>query len=368
MAGRLLLALLLPAGLVAQESPGAEDPEQGSTLVPLPVLFYQPETGLGFGVLASYYVRLTRPPDDHPDATIPPSAFQLIGVYTSKNQIITLLRGELFLRGTRYRSTSELGYVKFPTKFWGIGNDTPEDAEEDYTPERLNVMTADFQRELRRGWYAGLTGTAGRREITSVEEGGLIDSGTVPGSEDGWAVGLGAVATRDTRESTTFPTGGSFHQLRATLHGEALGSDFSFGFYSLDLRRYLSVGTRKVVALRAVGAASTGTPPFDRLPQIGGDQLLRGYFAGRFADRQLMALQAEYRGPVWWRVGWVAFGGTGQVANNWGSFAFDGFKTSVGGGLRFLVSEQESLFIRADFGYGFDTGSTGFYLNIGEAF
>jgi outer membrane protein assembly factor BamA len=362
-------------GVSAQDAPPAEAPdttqeagEQGNTLIPLPVIFYTPETGFGFGLAASYYVRLSDPPADEPDAVVQPSLFQFFAVYTSKSQIVTQLSSNLFLSGTQYRSFSELGYAKFPTRFWGIGNDTPEDAGEDYTPVQLGIMTADFQRELKRGWYAGLAGRAVRREIKEVEEGGLLDSGEIPGSDDGWMVGLGLVGTRDTRESTTFPTSGSFHQVRGTYHGSALGSDFDFGSYLLDLRRYFSVGSRKVVALRATGMARSGSAPFDFLPQLGGDSLLRGYFQGRFTDRQLMAFQAEFRGPLWWRFAWVGFGAAGQVADDWGGFAMDGFKTSVGGGLRILINKQETLFIRADYGLGLTTGSSGFYLSIGEAF
>ena len=63
----------------------------------MPVVFYQPETGVGYGVAANYYVRLTGSAEDRPDRAIPPSSFQLIGVYTAKSQIVTLLKSELFL-------------------------------------------------------------------------------------------------------------------------------------------------------------------------------------------------------------------------------------------------------------------------------
>jgi hypothetical protein len=58
----ILVALLCgPATLDAQEPEAEEAPSDsattkpGNTLVPLPVLFYQPETKLGFGGLVSYY-------------------------------------------------------------------------------------------------------------------------------------------------------------------------------------------------------------------------------------------------------------------------------------------------------------------------
>ena len=96
--------------------------------------------------------------------------------------------------------------------------------------------------------------------------------------------------------------------------------------------------------------------------------LLRGYFAGRYRDRDLLAFQAEYRAPVWWRIGVVAFGAIGQVQHDLNGFRSDQFHPSLGAGLRFALSPQEELNIRADFGRGFDVNSGGFYLSFGEAF
>jgi outer membrane translocation and assembly module TamA len=104
------------------------------------------------------------------------------------------------------------------------------------------------------------------------------------------------------------------------------------------------------------------------VPQLGGDQLLRGYYGGRFRDQDLLALQAEYRMPVWWRLGAVGFVAAGQVAPKLDDLGLDRFKPAAGLGLRFLLSPEEGLNIRADYGWGFDVESSGFYLSIGEIF
>ncbi len=69
---------------------------------------------------------------------------------------------------------------------------------------------------------------------------------------------------------------------------------------------------------------------------------------------------------MWRRIGAVGFVGVGQVADRLGGFAVDRFKTSVGLGLRFLLSRDDQLNLRADFGFG--EGSSGFYLGMGEVF
>ena len=187
-------------------------------------------------------------------------------------------------------------------------------------------------------------------------------------SDDGRIIGAGLLVTRDTRNNAVYPSAGSYHQLRVTLYDGLFQSNYGFGSYSLDLRTYMAPVQRHVLAIRAVGQSTSGTASFDVLPQLGGDALLRGYFQGRFRDRHLLAGQLEYRAPVWWRLGVVGFVSGGQVASAFDGFTWGGFKASAGGGLRFLLDPQSGLNIRADYGWAFDIGTGGFYLNVGEAF
>lgn len=370
----LLAVLALPSRPgAARAQPPADSvtavtaqPPSANTLVPLPVLFYQPETGTGFGMAATYYFRLSPRAPAGGEPT-PPSSFSLVGVYTTKSQIIALLDGQLYPAGGRYWVASNLGYFDFPTKFWGVGNDAPASAEEDYTPESLTLVV-DVQRKVAEGWFLGVTAHTAYRALVAIQGGGLFDGGSVPGAEDGAVVGIGGLITRDTRDNTVFPRSGGLQQGRAVWYDAALGSDYDFALFTVDLRRYLPLLSSHVLAFRALGMASTGAAPFDLLPQLGGDALLRGYYAGRFRDRQLLAFQGEYRAPVWWRLGIVGFVEAGQVARHPGDFAFDRFKTAVGAGLRIQLSRQEGLNVRADYGWGFDVGEGGFYLSLGEAF
>jgi hypothetical protein len=120
------------------------------------------------------------------------------------------------------------------------------------------------------------------------------------------------------------------------------------------------------VALQALAVASSGQPPFDQYPQLGGESLLRGYFQGRYRDRSLLAFQGEYRLPLFWKFGLAGFAGIGQVAPDFGGFGLDRFWVAGGAGLRFLLAKREGLNIRMDFAFG--EGSSGFYLSFGEAF
>ncbi len=335
----------------------------GNTLVPLPAVFYTPETKWGFGGVVSYYMY----DKEQRAGRILPSTLSFIGIYTTRKQIIALVNTELYFGGDEYRLLGSTGYTKFPTKFWGIGNETPDSLEEDYTPRTFSI-DGEFQWQVLPGWYLGAVAQVAYRELAEVTEDGLLASGLVPGSEDGRIVGAGLLVTRDTRNNAVYPSGGGYHQLRAVLYDGLFQSNYAFGSYSVDLRTYVSPVQRHVLAIRALGQAMSGTVPFDVLPQLGGDALLRGYFQGRFRDRHLLAGQLEYRAPVWWRIGLVGFVAGGQVASALDEFSWRGFKGAAGGGLRFLLDPQSGLNIRADYGWAFDLGTGGFYLNVGEAF
>ena len=177
---------------VRRDSLGADGTSatDGNTLVPLPVVFYTPETGVGFGAIIGYYFRLSQAtPSDTAERNLPSYIFPIL-IYTSKKQVITQLRTELNPARGRYRLTALLGYTKFATKFWGIGNRTPEADSTNYTPGTFDVML-ELQRQLAPGWYVGVIGQAAHRKLLEVDSGGVFDTGTIPGTEDGRIVGVG---------------------------------------------------------------------------------------------------------------------------------------------------------------------------------
>lgn len=358
----LLIMLAVPGAVLAQnDSVPAAANGGGATFFPLPVLFYQTETGTGFGAGVSYVIDAPRsgPKAGRSDG------YSAGAIYTTKHQVITWLSGELFPAG-RVWITANAGFSRFPTKLWGVGNDTPEDAEEDYTPQTF-ALVADAQLRLRRQLWAGLTLDLVHRRFVERTDGGLLAEGLLPGGVDGRVTGVGVLVTWDTRSSSLFPRSGGVYQLRMVGYAGVTGSDFGFTRVTLDMRRYLTSIRNHVVALHVTGTATGGAPPFDYMPDLGGELLLRGYYQGRFRDRHRIVGQAEYRAPVWWRFGAVAFIEAGQVAPRWGDFALHRFRTAVGAGVRFRIS-PDGLHLRADFARGLVGESSGFYLGIGEAF
>ncbi len=115
--------------------------------------------------------------------------------------------------------------------------------------------------------------------------------------------------------------------------------------------------------LKSVGSNA----PFYELPALGGQQPMRGYFAGRYRDRNYMSLQSELRQYFSKRFGFEAFAGVGDVGNEITDLSLRELKYSFGGGLRYLFNKKENVNLRMDIGVGQD-GNTGICFGIEEAF
>lgn len=340
--------------------PGDTLSQKSSGLIFIPAIYYTPETRIAGGAAAIFYFRISGNAFDSRPSTISPTF-----IYTQRKQIISSLFAELYLKDELYRLNGGVSYMKYPDKFYGIGPSTLRSAEEDYTPRDLQLL-ASMQRKIKGGFSIGLQYQFTNTKLLEVEEDGLLAGGGIPGSEDGAVSSAGILANWDTRDNIFSPASGSFHQLSAILSKSALGSDYDFAQYNLDLRKYFPVSASGALATQFYMNSLSGEPPFRMLSKIGGASLLRGYYEGRYRDKHLLALQTEYRMAVWRRFGMVAFAGLGDVADRLDHFVLDRLKYSAGWGVRYLFSRREKLNIRIDLGFGED--AFGFYINLGEAF
>ncbi|UCC83977.1 MAG: BamA/TamA family outer membrane protein [Gemmatimonadota bacterium] len=356
-----VLCCMPPGKTLAQEAEEEVPEPKRSGLIPIPVLYYTPETKLAFGVAAQYYFR---PAGAGLEAR--PSTLTPVLVYTTNSQVTAEFYSDLWRNQDKYHFNGYAGYSKFPDKFYGIGNDTSQDDEEDYTP-RYARLRASIEQRYFASLFFGVGYQFEHSKLDEVEEGGMLEGGDILGSEGGVVSGGIVLASWDTRDNIFSASRGQYHQLTVDLNGSALASDYDFGRYILDLRGYINTMPDHVLALQGYFGFESGDPPFQHLFLFGGQDLMRGYYLGRFRDKNMIALQAEYRiVPVWWRVGAVVFGGIGDVAAEPSNFALGDFKYSIGGGIRFLLIRAERIALRLDFGFG--DGDSGFYITLGEAF
>lgn len=325
-----------------------------------PITYYTPETHLAFGAAGSYISRISGCKKDARPSSISP-----ILIYTLEKQFKVQVNADIYLKPNDWRVQIELKAEKFPNKFFGVGNNTLESNIELFTSKSSNIALS-FLKKIDRGLNLGLQYNFSNWKIVEVEADGQLATGTLPGSRGGTISGLGFLITLDTRDNTFSAMKGNLYVLSAYFYNKLLGSKFDFMSMTLDLRKYIPLFSHHVVAVQSLIKMQTGDVPFLNLAQLGGQYNMRGYFEGRFRDKNLVVLQAEYRMPLVWRFGLVGFAGVGNVAEKFNEFSLADLKYSYGFGLRFLFDPKERIQARVDVGFGKDT--SGFYFSIFEAF
>lgn len=351
---------LLAHGLAAQqpaEIPADSTRQAVNRFFVWPILGYAPETRFQFGIALGGMRR----PAGWTD-TDRPSGYSAVGILTQRRQRLAQLSYDWWAPGNRWHVVANLGLLRFPADFYGIGLDTP-DSSERYTP-RIGEGALFVQRQVAPGRFVG--GSLGLRDVAIVETvaGGRLDSGSVTGSRGGTLAWIGGELLVDERDNLFFPTGGRFARITGFVSNGIWGSDFDLTRWGLEVRAYRSLGPRRVLAFNAQLDAVVGAAPFDWLPNLGGERLVRGYVGTRYRDRALVAGQVELRTAVWGRLGTALFVGAGSVARDVGSFR--GARAAAGIGARWLVNAAERFSLRLDMAWG--SGSSGLYLGLGEAF
>ena len=371
----LLLVLLfaVQAGM-AQTAPAKEtpknkpesakaDPKKKSWaphFILVPDVYYRPETRLAVGIGSFANYRLGKDKEN-----TRPSTIGLTVLYTMNKQMRISLRPEIYFGGNSYILSGAVNYSIFPTRFYGIGSNIPSSQAETYTPDTLGLQLS-VRRKFFEDFFAGVQYQFRKTIIQKVEPGGMLSSGTITGSQGGIISGLGLGLSWDNRDNIIFPRRGRYFQLTADVFGRYLGSDFNYAVLRLDLRTYLPMFEKHVLALQVLMRSAAGDAPFYDLSNLGGAWIMRGTFNGRYSNKSLLAAQAEFRLHVWKRISAVGFAGLGDVAPKVTSFTFNPFKYSLGGGLRYRIDSREGTNVRVDFAWG--RGSTGVYVTLLEAF
>ncbi|WBA44086.1 BamA/TamA family outer membrane protein [Hymenobacter canadensis] len=335
-------------------------------LVLAPIISYAPETSWGAGVGAKFLFKPKGAGTDTRTSNIPVS-FQ----YTLNNQFILYSGYTVFFNHENYLLRGNLLHSSFPQLFYGVGNNTPESNEEIYD-YRYTVIEPLLLRRLTGKLFVG--GGLRHVRVSDVQlapQSLLLDETGQPraaGALGAVSTGLESALTYDTRDNVLNAQRGVLAEITHGWYGEQLGGQFRYELTKIDLRQYFQLGATRphVLAYQVFGYLSSGNVPLLEQGALGGNELMRGYYEGRYLDRNYAAAQVEYRRPLTTRLGVVGFVSAGKVAPRLHDFNFRDVHPAAGAGLRFKLVKAENLNLRLDAAFG-DSGGT-FYLNVAEAF
>lgn len=319
----------------------------------IPVVTYSPETSLGLGLGA---IKLFQPREGA-SPSLRPSSMPITFIYTLKKQAILEVDLDLWKHENRDFFNASLELANYPFDFYGIGNDMPAENQESYASRYL-YLRMNYMRRVWSNVYLGPWIEFRTEDVYKTLPGGLLDSGTIAGSDGPQVAGVGLKLNYDSRNDIFQPGKGSFHQLSWITNQSFLGSEYTFDRYEVDMRKYFPVWKNKVLAVQGYWSFVDGLAPFQQTSLLGGSKRMRGYFEGRYRDQLAMIYQAELRMPIYRSLGMVFFGSTGQVAAQASQYSFDRFHYGAGFGFRYQLMD-EGINIRIDFGFG---DQTAFYF------
>lgn len=344
-----------------------KDTTRKSSFVVLPVLSTAPETGVeaGGAGLLSFYTdtanRSTRVSNVFAYATI-----------TTKGQSRFSLSTNYWTPGNAYHYIAAISYINFPFDFYGVGNNTLKSNADRLGLKRFK-LALNAEKKINNHFYAGLVAGGFDFRFADKDKTGVFETNhTIEGRHGGTTLYFGPTLIFDDRNNNTYTTKGavitSYFDLMQGIGGN---SNYSGGLLNVEYAQFFSLSKQLVLGWDIQEQSLTGgQSPFYLLPALGSDEMMRGYYNGRFRDRNLLAAQTELRYRITERIGIVGFVGTGQVWNT--DFSFKEFKPNYGGGLRYFFDTQKGLSVRVDYGVGEkrpnEARMSGLYIGLGEAF
>lgn len=335
--------------------------ERRGAIVVAPIPISSPAIGTGV-VLAGGYIF----PFRKADTVSPPSVVGGAALFTNNGSRAFALAGEFYLKQNTYHITSMYVRGNLNYDFYGVGNAAGDEGKKLPLKQTGQVFLGELLYRIGGKFFVGPRILTGNSTITLRPH----EASTVPPPADlGIDTGLTALGirvNRDTRANRFYPTQGTLFDFTSNFFSEALGSKYSFQAYRSTFNYYRSFGSKQVFAYNLFLCATAGNAPFYGECVFGTNNQLRGYVAGQFIDRDMIATQLEYRRELVWRFGMVVFGGLGEVAPSVSQFRFDNILPAIGGGVRFKLSRKYNVNFRADIAQG-KNGHT-FSMGIGEAF
>lgn len=344
-----------------------KDTGRHSSFILVPAIASAPETGLEIGGagLYSFYSDTTN------RQTRVSSVFGY-GTITTKGQNKLSITTSYWTPQNKLHYTATLAFYNFPANFYGIGNNTRK-ADAEHIGERRYKAALQTEKLLGNHIYAGFVAGALKHEYNDANPTSIFNTSPLVEDRNGGSIiYAGPSFTFDSRNNNTYTTEGMIITAYFNaMHGIFGNNGYTGGFFNIEYSQFFALNKKFVLGLDVQEQSLVGgRSPFYLLPQFGSDEMMRGYYGGRYRDRNFIAGQAELRYRISQRFGAAGFIGTGEVFHT--AFSAAQLKPNYGAGLRYFFDVEKGLSMRLDYGAGQKpTGEkreSGFYIALGQSF
>lgn len=328
-----------------------------------PTIGYTPETKWEFGVSSIVVFHANN------DTSLRLSEISAFAFYTQEKQLGLWVDHAIYGRDNRFLTLGRMRFQDYPLSYYGIGNHlrtTPLAV----VPANYYSVRERFVYRLTENLFSGLELDYQQLQSASFDwkDGSPINERVLPVGYDGSRnLGIGLGLIWDSRHNILNVREGFLAEIAYLNYPDLFSTSHPMETWFIDGRYFVPTRKNQVLAMQVLGQFSAGEQlPFNQLSMMGGEMMMRGYYFGRYRDKNYLAAQAEYRFLPFdfsRRLGGAIFGAVGAVSDE---FPSDNYKWTVGGGLRYLLFPKKDIFTRID--VGFNPDGYGIYFYIGEAF
>ena len=332
----------------------------GGSIIVAPIPIASPAVGNGVTLIGGYIFPLRKS-----DTVSKPSLVAGAWVGTDNGSRAWVAATELFFNQNRYHVLSGFVHGDLNYSFYGTGTINGDAGVKFALNQTGDVF---FGEVLRRTFWQVFIGPRmwfGKSKL-EPQNLGTNRPDLPPLGVDLSLDSLGFKIERDTVPNRFYPESGALFRFYSDFFAKDLGGTYTFQSYKMTFNSYRKFGTKQVLAYNAYACATTGDAPFYGQCIFGLKDELRGYPAGRYIDKTMLATQLEYRRSLPWRLGIAMFGGLGEVAPSFPDFRARDILPSGGLGPRIMLSRKYHVNLRADFAWG-KNGRT-FSMGLGESF
>jgi len=271
------------------------------------------------------------------------------------------IEGINIFRGDKYRLDYTLKFMSERAKFWGIGYGmASDDANESKYSLRQGTVKIDFSIEFLPNWYVApslqYTYVGGRRFEYPERWDGL------PSHTNSFAPGASLIY--DTRDHVTNSYKGVYIAFTQQFYGRLFNGDNNFSSSELTFKYFTGLWRGCILATQVHGNFTYGHTPWGMLSQFGGSKVMRGYYEGRYRDKDLMDVTVELRQHVWKRSGIAVWLGAATVFPEFSALRWRKVLPNGGVGYRFEFKHR----INARLDVGFGKHGKSIELSLNEAF
>jgi len=303
------------------------------------------------------------------------SVFTFGGEYSLHNQLMIPIISDIWSKDNKFDWLGDWRYYSYPSTTYGLGSNTSL-SQADNTYYSYVRFYQEVLRHFSSDYYMGIGYNLDDHynikdygDATDYQE---YNSENNNGATKTISSGPLVHLMYDSRKNINNPRAALLASIIFRTNFTFLGSTQNWQYLQIEVRKYIKLNSRDVLAFWSWNEFTSAPAPFFDLPANQWDtysNTARGYIQGFYRGTNFAYLEAEYRFVLTRNglLGGVVFSNAGS-ATQWPSNKFQYIDPGEGVGLRIKFNKYSDVNLCIDYAVGLHDGSHGLFFNLGEVF